>query len=368
MNAPLPLSAAAGPQQVFEAWARQQVQARQAGGRRAGFSQETADFYGFIWNAWCQWLAGRGDPHLADAQYRWLAVRPGDAIAFLDGPPPKNAPRPAKKTGELANFTRRTYWRVLRDVYAYAAGEGLRRDNPLVDVEPPAIAARDRAPQCVDPQVLRTLRDPQALCGAVTGGHQPWIDERDRAAIALVAHCGITARELQALKGHDVRLAPRSQPKLLGAEGDEASWLDVAGRSLQVPQEAVGLLHDWLDAREGVLQDLRDRAIAHARAMRAQPPVDALRPAHLQPLLIAREAPDHVPRPLTPASAHLIFSRVIKRLHEQLRERGQIDAASYQAGGPASVRNSVIKLWAREHGAAQAASWAGLKQINGRHA
>jgi integrase len=356
-----------GPGEAFDSWAEPLVQSWHDSGRKEGFSPDTAGHYRHVWLAWCCWLDGKRAKHLEQAKFRWQAATPLDVTKFLTGPAPKRKTR-ATKANELASFSRRSYWRVLRDVYATAASSGLRPDNPVVLVSEPSVASADRKPQCIDPALLATLQDPQAVQRLVPDASPGWLSARDRAAIALVAHCAPTAGELHRLTGQDLRLPDRRQRPLPGSPASPDGELDLPGRKVIVPNIIHSLLIEWLEERQAVLQAMRERATAHAPSQRIDLAKEALGPPHKQPLFLARESPDGSPCRVPPPTIHLMFSRAIARAQKDLLASGQLKEGEYHAKGPASVRNSVIRMWALEHGAGAAAAWAGLKSIKGRHA
>ena len=50
--------------------------------------------------------------------------------------------------------------------------------------------------------------------------------------------------------------------------------------------------------------------------------------------------------------------------HDSTKASARLTPGGYVATGPAIIRNSVIRTWAEEVGAAQAAAWAGLKSLD----
>jgi integrase len=343
----------AGPDAAFRRWVAAHYEA---------WAPETARHYRYIWDAFCHWLGGVQEPHLANAgEFRWAAVRPSDIAAFLQGAGTLPEYRKRRRNPKaLANFSARAYWNVLSGVYGAAVAAGVLQSSPLLGVAEPKLAKADTRPTFIDPLVLRELRDPARVAKLVTATQPDWLALRNRAMIAMVAHCGLTAGELRDLKGQDLRLAPRRQLAIPGVAPGERDEVDVDGRTLAVPARARAPLLEWLDARLDALESMKGRA----GSVRAE----AFKPPRLQPLFLGRDAPSGVPSGVPPVTTHQVFKQVIEGLYEDLKKAGHMPQDGYRARGPASVRNSVIRDWVRELGAPAAASLAGLQAVSARFA
>ncbi len=366
MNAPLRHLTVIGPSEVFRLWTEQQLQLAAESNGKKGCSAKSAANCMCIWESWIQWLAGQEDPVLTPAAQRWAVARPAHVDAFLKGPAPKQSTRKAKTPGAMANFSKQRYWRVLRDVYAQAIALGARHDNPALGLpSTPSIERSARKPQVMPPFVLQLLRDEKHLRELVPQGRVAWLGARDRAAIALLAACGITASELGGLNGTALRglsEVDRRQATLPG-QPRPAVKLDVAGRSLEVPWSAVPVLQDWLDIRQHVLEQQRQEAVRLARRERTEPAPAALTREEEQPLFLSRETSSGVHASLDPASLYKIVQRCLRRAYERPEIAGMLEPGSYTAAGPAIIRNTVIKHWVDTLGGGTAVGMAGLAEL-----
>jgi len=347
-------------EQVFDDWATPLIEKWHEGDGRTRkdgtLSPASAAHYRYVWLAWCEWLGGQTAKRSQAGTPRWRTATPQEVTAFLTNPPPRKTR--ATKIGRRASFSRRSYWHILAGVYAHAALAQLIAESPLIHVPKPGVDSAARAPQCVDPAVLAMIRKPRSLLQLVPDTQPTWLAARDRAAIALVAHCAPTAAELRALKQQDLRL-PEPQQPLEGMSAKPDGELDLPGRTLKVPASIVPLLRDWLAEREEAILSASSKPAATARTL------------HRLPLFLGREGWSvdgaSVPPGLSAPTTHMIFARAIEKAHEKLLASGQQQPGTYNAKGPASVRNSVIRGWALDHGAGTAALWSGLKRVTGRY-
>ena len=360
-----------GPQEIFERWTNIEVAKwMERDPQRPGFSPETVPVYQSIWNLWLHWLASRPAEEFRDAHWRWLWATPQHVQGFLSRPAPVNRGRQAKKEDALANFTRQRYWSVLRDVYSLAVIEGHLLQNPAEAVlNKPVVERRSRVPQILPAGVLQLLRDARVLRELLPEGSGWWV-HRDRAAVALLAHCGMSAGELIAMKGKDIRrgaggaLTAAPQELLTGFADAAPVHVDVGERSVPVPDAALPLVYAWLDVRHDLLARQRERAQAAAGAVGAAADAQALLRAPQQPLFLSREAKAGVHTQLDPSSLFVLVRRCLKAAYELPRVSARLTPGGYVATGPAIIRNSVIRTWAEEVGAAQAVAWAGLKSLD----
>jgi integrase len=372
MTASLPSQSPAlpGPQEIFERWADAEVARWLESRGRSGFSPDTVPVYRSIWTVWLQWLAGRSASEFRNAHWRWLRVRQVHVQAFVDGPAPAATRRQPKDRTRLASFTRQRYWAVLRDVYAHAVSEGLLQSNPALELEPtPSIARRARVPQVLPVRVLALLRDPDMLAKLLPEAKGWWV-HRDRAAVALLAHCGMTSGELIAVRGRDLRrgahyLQPPGQSALEGLADPATLQIDVGERSVPVPEELLPLLQTWLEVRHELLLQQRTRAQLLAREISIALDERALRREPEQPLLLSREAPAGSHTSLASCSLFVVVRRCLRAAYSAAEVEGLLDSKQYVAAGPAIIRNTVIRTWAEDPsiGPGQAAEWAGLKTV-----
>jgi len=359
-----------GPQEIFERWADAEVARWLESRGRSGFSPETVPVYRSIWKLWLDWLAGRPAPELGKTTWRWLWARQDHVQAFVDGPAPAATRRQPKDQSRMASFTRQRYWAVLRDVYAYAVAEEVLQENPALSLQPtPTVARRARVPQVLPTRVLELLRNPVRLKQLLPEGKGWWV-HRDRAAVALLAHCGMTSGELIAVRGRDLRrgiryLLPPAQTALEGMEEAAALQIDVGERSVPVPEALLPLLETWLAVRHELLLQQRSRAQTLARETGTDPDERALRREPDQPLLLSREAPSGVHTTLDSSSLFVVVRRCLRAAYTAREVKGLLDPEQYVATGPAIVRNTVIRVWAEDAaiGPGQAAEWAGLKTL-----
>lgn len=360
-----------GPQEIFDRWASSEVAKWDQGASpRSGFSRGTVPVYMSIWNLWLQWLGGRPSEEFRDAHWRWLWATPLHVHLFVNGPAPAATRRKPKKDHELASFTKQRYWAVLRDVYSLAVIEGHLLQNPADEVmNKPVVERRSRESQVLPAGVLQELRDQKALQALLPEGAGWWV-HRDRAAVALLAYCGMSAAELIAMKGKDIRrgaggaLSVDPQEVLTGFADAAAVHVDVGERSVPVADEALPAVYAWLDVRQGLLARQRERLQALAREQGGAASDDSTRRAPQQPLFLSRETKDGAHTQLDPSSLFVLVRRCLKAAYARPRVKASLSEGEYVATGPAIIRNSVIKAWAQEVGAAQAAAWAGVKSLD----
>jgi len=353
---------------VFLSWAAaRKAKALGSEKKRDQFSDKTQLIYESLWRGWVDWLAVR--------ERHWQQATAAEVRAFLNGPAPALEDRRRRKPIEpkkMANYTQQRYWSVLQGVYAHAVTNDLVEQSPCVDViGKPRISERSLERQVMLPGVLELLRDPVELARLLPlEDERQWWILRDRAAVALAAHCALTSGELIALRGRDLRdgtapVAPR-QPQLPGVQSaprqvavDIPANKDRPARSIPIPPQALKAVEPWLARRCELLRQQRT-AFALGR-LKAQPPdpVDA-------PVLLSREAPGGEPLPaVDPPTLWCSFRNCMTAA---IKAAGhQLDGA-YVARGPGILRNTVIAQWAATLGAEQAAALAGLKPASLRAA
>jgi integrase len=265
-------------------------------------------------------------------------------------------------------FTRQRYWRVLNEVYR------LRPTNPayaLVDgPDEPKVPASDRLAEVLAPRVLARLRDGHWLRKQIADRMDPpddWTAQRDRALVALLAHCALSTGELIALTpaslmvGDTRRLlecAQRDLPgvmaagatrvhvpatRTLGRRGEVAGKpadekLEVGKREVTVPEAAVEIVWEWLLRWRQLGLDVHGPLFPAARRRRAEHP--AISPA-------------------------MVFMIVRDCVRGALREEHRPSAGpSANSQGPAVVRNTVLQHWLAHLPREEVARRAGLKDTS----
>lgn len=347
---------AAGPYVSFDAWTGQQQ-------ADDDFNAQTVEVYRSIWGVWLAWLAERG--------LKWTEVGPLQVRGFLDGPAPAARGRGAIDEDKMANFTRQRYWRVLRGAYAQACRDGHVDRNPALEVAEhhrPHIERRSRQSQILPIGVLATLRDPAAL-EQLLPQQTPsqWWVLRDRAAMTLLAHAGLTTAELIALRGRDLRqgtaaLTPDPSPAALpGTETTRPDvQVDVSGEGADVqrnvPLRPAALPHirTWLAAREKLL---RERHASIPGALRLAD----------SPLFVSRQRGAHGLLPaMEPSTVYVMVKRCLAAAYEADALAGITRDGARIAQGAAIIRNSVLRDWIDTPGvgADEAARRAGLKSAS----
>lgn len=349
-------------QEVFEAWARIQ--------RDAGRIKKTASeqVYSGMWRAWSEWLHSRSTP--------WHAIGPAELNDFLNGPAPgQHNRRTPRNQHQMSNYTRQRYWHLLESVYQCATAEGWIERNPAAAVDPierPRIQERSRQAQTLPPGVLDLLRSADVLRQLIEQEHDGhWWRLRDRAAMALLAHTGLSSSELIALQGRDLRsrapLTGAIQLCLPGTETDQATlWLDVrdgahqVSRTLALPETLAQILRPWLARRQRLLAEHQARA-GHLAGR------DAYLKEHdrqgaVFPSREAAATSDPLPA-MRPHTLHLMITRTLHALyaHQMGRHLDKRSDGVQVAHGSAIIRNSVIRQWLDTLGVPQTLALAGLK-------
>lgn len=370
---------------VFDAWAHRMRASGELG-------TVTVATYRTIWGVWLDWLGTR--------QRDWLSADADLVLVFLNGPSPSlHHHRAAIRSDRLANFTQQRYWRVLRAVYAQAVESGWLVANPVLDVEEakrPVVLQRSRLPQLLPPAVLALLQDPQVVtaCYPPKRGNA-WCALRDRAALLVLAHCGITTRELMGLRGDDVRMSGGGLWPLVEAQvqlpaptqtqpaGESTAqptpptgevWLEVTrdletvGRRLVLNEAVLACLWPWLLERQRVLA----QRLVHRLGAGVSSPELWQRVYLEEPLFMSRQrsdaqiAADHGLAPardaadstgeaprvslLPPMEASNVYCLVKKGL-EGLLGRTDLPVQDPRklginmATGAAIIRNTVLKHW-----------------------
>lgn len=243
-----------------------------------------------------------------------------------------------------------------------------------------------RQSQVLPPGLLAVLRDPAVIVGCIRRVREAeWWPVRDRAAMLVLAHLGVTTRELMALRGCDA-LPSCVHANASSSVGDVPVALvvpkdgEMLPRTLELNDEVVTALQPWLVLRREVL------GLRLARRVGAKAVSDGLLDAVClsAPLFMSRQrsaaqiAADRSDGSvasvealgLLPAmEASNVYSMVKRCLdavynlpglagqHPKLRGLNQ-------ASGAAIIRNTVLLDWVNTVGDETAALWAGLRSVN----
>lgn len=348
----------------FEAWTQQEMSDAASGAprpdrtRRFTFTPATAKVYRTIWKGWIAWLTVQG--------LRWDQATSAEVRRFLNGPTPgpEGAGRNPIHKGKMANYTQQRYWRVLRGVYALQYRGDPRRDLSDLDAKDrPHVEARSRTSQVLPPRVLLALQDPLELARLLPReSPSHWWVARDRAALAVLAHCALTTSELIDLQASDLRVGKSilqpgfdHQQSIAALEKPPGPRIDVAqgmARSLPLPPPALASVIPWLEERNALLRERHGLAAGSAEAA-----------AH--PLFLSRQTEDGK---LASMESTSIYQMVRRCLTAALRDPGvkaAVDPEVKLALGAAIVRNSVLQrwLWIEARPAAEVSRLAGLKSV-----
>lgn len=207
-----------------------------------------------VWNKWGEFLALRGR--------KWPAAAPQDVAAFIEGIQAR-ARQSEKVNPQTSPVTKRRYWRIIRDIYAFAVMSSMLEENPAEgeNVKP---RESERANSFVLPfHAWRSLVD------QVPGGFT-FKDRRNRLALMFMMRCGLTASEIVNLSVGDVSAVPALEhlratfglpllhpenPNWQAAEPFPEYALHVTGRSkalsrtLLLDSRTSKALHDWMQVR-----------------------------------------------------------------------------------------------------------------------
>jgi integrase len=325
----------------------------------------TAATYKAFWENWVQFLLPQG--------LDWHEAGPEHVRAVLAGPAPGTGrKRPPKSVSKMANTTRYRYWRILRGVYLHACEENFLSVNPaLIGEDVPEINSDDRKAQALPPGVLQMLRKPEVLRALLPGNPDAphWSVARDRAMVALAAHCGLTTLELQVLKPADLKEGSAAMrpyptgslkglplPTVIVDVPRTRKHQDEGFRSLDVPHEIHALLREWVAQRDDALRvDAQHLALAGVKAHERPGP-------NAYPLFISRQKhSDTAPLPAMEAQTiYLAIRRCLEAAYARPKVRALLGDAKVPKGA-AIIRNAVILDWVDNLGESEATKLAGHK-------
>lgn len=362
-----------------------------------------------LWGAWCMWLANQA-LHWSDATDQTVGM-------FLSGPAPslRRQHRRARSPSKMSSLTQLRYFRVLRGVYENAYARGWIDKVPTTGNLQPPYVAKDAQGGVLPPGVLAQLQDTRQLQKAfvpTTSSKRQWWVLRDRAAVALVAECGITTAELIELKLSDLSAGPdpivqamnkAAQRSVLGGDSEHQSAHEsenpalalnlrdpavdnpasarlpaapvvltvrpshtMQGRDFVLPVRVCEVLLPWVALREDMLIAM---ACSEGVLVRRS---DWLQEHSLNgPLFPSRQSPkDANGKPIKDrffsmesATVYLIFKRAFAKLtpEDAADDQGKVRTAQ----GTSVIRNTLIQHWLRTMPEEEAQVRAGFKTLEG---
>lgn len=271
-----------------------------------------------VWNKWGEFLAARGKG--------WHDALPTDVAGFVDGIQAR-ARQPGKTNPPTSPVTKRRYWRIVRDIYAFAVLSELLEENPAMgdNVKP---AESERAESFVLP-----FHAWQSLTDQIPGGFT-FKDRRNRLALLLMMRCALTAGEIVNLRLADATpvaekehqeatyglplLQPES-PNWEVADSFSRYALQVSGRTDEAHSRTLFLdprtskaMHDWLQVR----------TIGKAK-----------KPAHDEKLLVGATVGEK------------LTSRLLYNISASLFDSSEEGKEIKIRFGPNTLRNTCIVIW-----------------------
>lgn len=377
-----------------------------------------------LWGAWCTWLAGRA-LHWSDATAQTVST-------FLSGPAPslRRRHRPARNPAQMSSLTAIRYMRVLKGVYANACALQWIEENPAEAAPQPEYVAKDAQGGVLPPGVLARLQNTRQLQqtfatdgGARGDGTSQWWVLRDRAAVALVAECGITTAELIALQLRDLgagahniidAMAHAAQTSI--GEGQDAPGVEIRpastgtpnlhvpdpavdnpagarmpaapvvltvrpsrtlnGRSFVLPARVCEVLLPWVALRQRLLTQMAARQAPLSKRreyLQQHGDLGPLFPSRQGRRAEGEDKPrrDHF-HPMEPAAVYLIFKRAFAGLNPESEQGGRTRRSHSVAGehppyaqGTSVIRNTLIQHWLRTMPEEDAQKRAGFKTLEG---
>lgn len=189
--------------------------------------------YRTIWDRWVH--------HLTGQQRDWHTATAQDVDRFLSDL------RRRRNAGEAASpVSRRRYWRVLMQIYAYAVQHGWTSANPALDAG--EVPRSERMASVV--LSLAHLAHARDLVDQVASGAQ-WQAIRDRAVLAVLLDQGLTAAEIAGLRADQVLPWGRTAAAVLRLDGRRVAQQ----RDLRLSSWARLRLQQWLDVRASLMPE-----------------------------------------------------------------------------------------------------------------
>lgn len=286
-----------------------------------------------VWRHWLAFCTARG--------FVWSAAQSVDIQGFLSGIGPRST---SKRTSPV---TQRRYWRVLRDLYAFAVGSQLMASNPTDTAQPPAT---ERVPSmALSPSMWKSLHD-----GLPTG--DSYKDRRNRVVLLLFMRAALTVREVIDLSLASVELLT-GPPDARAAQIEHAglplfqqdTWPEDSASPAATRPEYLLRTRKSPTKRERVLiLDARtSRAMRDWLEVRAEDALLAGRESRLSRLIVG----DRTGKAIAHSGLYNICQAHVARC---LIENGFLaapepnivwDAGSLNHLGPNTLRNTCIALW-----------------------
>lgn len=226
---------------------------------------------------WTQWLEFLGHENWQDAD-------PAAVSRFIVQLEPRSKGPDLKRKSEKARLlalkrealprrssvspaTQRRYWRIIRDLYAYAVQLGLLESNPATEDNKPAESER----------ILSTTVEAKwsRLLKALPEGDN-FRDRRNRALLLLMMRWALTKNELAGLNLQHVRTTPASTPNtsdvdmfdlpagpLLPLPVGQSYVLTVGTKTVRrivLDEESSRALEKWLEVRTAGMMDAQDQS------------------------------------------------------------------------------------------------------------
>ena len=289
-----------------------------------------------VWRHWLAFCTARG--------VVWSAAQSSDIEGFLSGIGPRST---LKKTSPV---TRRRYWRVLRDFYAFAVVSEIIDSNPADAAQP---RATERVPSmALSPNMWKSLHE-----GLPNG--DSYKDRRNRLVLLLMMRAALTVQEI-------IGLSMASVEVLNGSPDAQAAQIEHAGLPLFQPDTALQAQDHYLGAQPAYLLRVRkartgaervllldvltSRAMGgwlELRAADAAPTGQKNRLSHISRLIVG----DRIGKAIAPnglyniCQAHLIHCLVEGDFLAAPEPHAVHDPGGLNHLGPNTLRNTCIALW-----------------------
>ena len=262
-----------------------------------------------VWRHWLAFCTAR--------DVVWSAAQSSDVEGFLSGIEPRATRSALKKTSPV---TRRRYWRVLRDFYAFAVVSEIIDSNPADAAQP---RATERVPSmALSPNMWKSLHD-----GLPSG--DSYKDRRNRLVLLLMMRAALTVQEIIGLSMASVEVL--SSP-LDAQAGAQSAYL------LRVHRGRTG--HERLL----LLDVLTSRAMGDWLELRA---ADAALVSQKPRLIVG----DRIGKAIAPnglynvCQAHLVRCLVERGFLAAPEPYAVQDPGGLNHLGPNTLRNTCIALW-----------------------
>ena len=292
-----------------------------------------------VWRHWLAFCTAR--------DVVWSAAQSSDIEGFLSGIGPRATRSALKQTSPV---TRRRYWRVLRDFYAFAVVSKIMGSNPADEAQP---RATERVPSmALTPNMWQALHD-----GLPSG--DAYKDRRNRLVLLLMMRAALTVQEI-------IGLSMASVEVLSGSPDAQAAQIEHAGLPLFQPGTALQAQARYSGAQSAYLLRVRkarsgaervlllDARTSQAmgdwlevRAAAAALAGQKNRPNHMSRLIVG----DRIGKAIAPnglyniCQAHLVSCLVERGFLAAPETYAVHDPGGLNHLGPNTLRNTCIALW-----------------------